>query len=118
MYLIKAEAEARDGLYDDAAQTLYELMQNRDPEYELSTATGEDLIDEIMFHRAVELWGEGFNWIDLKRTGEPLNRQNKGHSEQLAVTLYEEADTDRWIWLIPTDEINANDAISSGDQNP
>jgi len=118
MYLIKAEAEARDGLYDDAAQTLYELMQNRDPEYELSTATGEDLIDEIMFHRAVELWGEGFNWIDLKRTGEPLNRQNKGHSEQLAITLYEEADTDRWIWLIPTDEINANDAISSGDQNP
>jgi len=118
MYLIKAEAEARDGQHGDAAQTLYELMQHRDPEYELSTNTGQELIDEIMFHRRVELWGEGFNWIDLKRTGQPLDRRNKGHSEQLAITLYEEADTDRWLWLIPTDEINANDAISSGDQNP
>lgn len=118
MYLIKAEAEARLGLDAEAAQTLLDLMENRDPEYTLSTNTGEALIDEIMFHRAVELWGEGFGFIDLKRTGSPLDRVDKGHSVGLAAILEYEADGDDWMWLIPTDEINANEAISNADQNP
>ncbi len=118
MYLIKAEAQARLGQDGPAAETLHELIQNRDPEYALSANTGDDLIEEIMFHRAVELWGEGFDFIDLKRTGAPLNRVEKGHSPGLAILMEYPADGIEWMWLIPTDEIDANDAISSGDQNP
>ena len=36
--------------------------------------TGAKLADEIMTHRRIELWGEGFRWFDLKRLGLPLDR--------------------------------------------
>ena len=35
--------------------------------YTLSTKTGENLIEEVMTQRRIELWGEGFRWFDLKR---------------------------------------------------
>ncbi len=49
MYLIEAEALARQGGQDgQAAQVLYDLVITRDPEYQLSTNTGAALIEEIM----------------------------------------------------------------------
>ncbi len=119
MYLAKAEALARDGDNTGAQQALYDYMSNRDPNYSMSTNTGDALIDEIMFHRRIELWGEGFRFHDLKRTGEPLHRTaEQGHNLGLANILEVEPEDPRWLWLIPQDEIDANDAISSGDQNP
>ncbi|MDR1723203.1 MAG: RagB/SusD family nutrient uptake outer membrane protein [Tannerella sp.] len=74
MRLIMAEGYARAGRNSEAAQALYPLAQHRDPEYQLSTNTGADLIDEVMFQRRVELWGEGFRFLDLKRLNMPLDR--------------------------------------------
>jgi hypothetical protein len=74
MMLIEAEGYARAGKYGEAAQALYPLASARDPQYQLSTKTGQELIDEIMFQRSVELWGEGFRWPDLKRLNMPLDR--------------------------------------------
>lgn len=48
--------------------------KNRDASYTLSTNTGQALIDEIMVQRRVELWGEGFRFLDLKRLNLPLDR--------------------------------------------
>jgi hypothetical protein len=39
-----------------------------------SSKTGADLIDEVMFQRRVELWGEGFRWYDMKRLNLDMNR--------------------------------------------
>jgi len=36
----------------------------RDPEYKDLGNTGAKLADEIMTHRRIELWGEGFRWFD------------------------------------------------------
>ncbi|OAV67321.1 SusD family protein [Bacteroidales bacterium Barb6XT] len=74
MILIAAEGYARAGEYQKAAQTLYPLAHHRDPAYQLSAKTGNELIDEIMFQRRIELWGEGFRWLDLKRLNLPLDR--------------------------------------------
>ncbi len=74
MILTKAEAQARQGKYTEAAQTLYPLAHSRDAAYTLSTNTGEDLIEEIMVQRRVELWAEGFRWFDLKRLNLDLDR--------------------------------------------
>ena len=50
--------------------TLFHLKQEmciRDsPEYKDLGNTGAKLADEIMTHRRIELWGEGFSWFDLK----------------------------------------------------
>jgi len=120
MYLIKAEAQARGAGSDaQAAQTLYQLVSQRDPEYVLSTNTGDALKEEIMFHRRVELWGEGFRFIDLKRLGQPLNRIDKGHVASLAQLMELAAGDTRWVWKIPTREFDANDEMNADtDQNP
>lgn len=74
MMLIMAEGYARAGEHAKAADALYPLARHRDPQYVKSTNTGAALIDEVMFQRRVELWGEGFRFHDLKRLDMPLDR--------------------------------------------
>lgn len=118
MYLIEAEGLARAGQYGAAQDALYTLAKKRDDAYVKSTKTGNDLIEEIMVQRRVELWGEGFRFTDLKRLNLPLDRTNSNHTVALAQTLSEPAGDARWQWLIPQSEIDANKAIEPGDQNP
>jgi hypothetical protein len=120
MYLIKAEAQARGAGSDtDAAQSLFQVISKRDPEYVLSTNTGVALQEEIMLHRRIELWGEGFRWIDLKRLGQPLDRIGKGHTESLAQVMEVPVGDNRWVWKIPTAEFDANQQLNPDtDQNP
>jgi hypothetical protein len=117
MFLIEAEARARKGGQDAAARTaLFGLMSNRDPNYVLSTNSGQALIDEIMLHRRVELWGEGFRFTDLKRTNSDLDRTSVPNTNAtFSVTMNVPAGDKLWIWLFPQDEINNNTAII---QNP
>lgn len=117
MFLIEAEARARQGGQEAAARTaLFTLVVNRNPSYVLSVNTGQALIDEIMFHRRVEFWGEGFRFLDLKRLNLPLDRSGiPNHVAALiAVTTIPVGDN-RWEWMFPQDEINTNAAIV---QNP
>ena len=81
MILIEAEGYARSGEYVKAADVLYQLAHQRDPQYILSTNTGEDLIEEIMIQRRIELWGEGFRFFDLKRLNMALDRGPKVRTE-------------------------------------
>lgn len=74
MILIEAEGYARAGKNSEAANALYPLAHHRDSEYVLSTKTGDALIDEVMFQRRIELWGEGFRFLDLKRLNMALDR--------------------------------------------
>lgn len=74
MYLIMAEGYARGQKEGDARNALLVLAKDRDPAYTLSTLSGDQLTDEIMFQRRVELWGEGFRFLDLKRLNMPLDR--------------------------------------------
>ncbi|RYY69936.1 MAG: RagB/SusD family nutrient uptake outer membrane protein [Chitinophagaceae bacterium] len=106
MYLIEAEALARQGGQDAAAQqALFTLANQRDPNYVLSTNAGQALIDEIMMQRRVELWGEGFRFYDLKRTNTPLDRTGGNHNNTLAQKMVEPAGTLNWQLLIPRTEI-------------
>lgn len=106
MYLIEAEALARLGRDGEAAAVLYDLAVNRDEEYELSSNTGEDLIEEILIQRRVELWGEGFRFYDLKRLNLPLDRTGANHNATLAAKLQEPAGSKEWQFLIPQQEID------------
>lgn len=81
MMLIEAEGYARGGKEEQAAEALYPLAHHRDANYELSTKKGEALIDEVMFQRRIELWGEGFRFLDLKRLNMPLDRGPKTREE-------------------------------------
>jgi len=116
MYLIEAEAEARQGHDALAAAALYPMAVARDPSYTLSTNTGQDLIDEIMIQRRVELWGEGQRFFDLKRLNLPLDRNGGNHSSSINGSLMDvPAGDTRWTSLIPQDEMDANPNMVQND---
>ncbi|MDX1938006.1 MAG: RagB/SusD family nutrient uptake outer membrane protein [Flavihumibacter sp.] len=115
MYLIEAEAKARNNDEAGARTALFTLVSNRNPSYVLSTNTGQALIDEIMLHRRVELWGEGFRFLDLKRLNQPLNRNGSNHTLALANIFDMPAGDKAWEFLIPRAELNANPKVV---QNP
>ncbi|NBA88354.1 RagB/SusD family nutrient uptake outer membrane protein [Emticicia sp. CRIBPO] len=117
MYLIEAEALARQAKDAEAADVLFVLANNRDPKYTKSTNTGSALIDEIMIQRRVELWGEGFRFYDLKRTNSPLNRNGGNHSATFTNGVMDvPAGDKRWQFLIPQAEINNTNGVVV--QNP
>ncbi|MCL7753571.1 RagB/SusD family nutrient uptake outer membrane protein [Polaribacter sp. Z022] len=120
MYLIEAEANANEGLDVPAAAALYKLVSDRDPSYTLSSNTGSALMDEIRLHRRIELWGEGFGLLDMKRWGVGLIRDFPGttHLDIPSVFYNIPAGDFRFTFQLPLDEINLNDAITEDDQNP
>ncbi len=114
MYLIEAEAKARLGKTAEAAAALYAIAKKRDASYVLSTATGNNLISEILIQRRVELWGEGFRFYDLKRLNQPLNR-----SRHTFLPTYQKsvpAGDIKWQFAIPQAEIDATSGVIK--QNP
>ena len=116
MYLIEAEARARQGQNAAAQAALFTLAKNRNPAYTQSTATGQLLIDEIMFNRRIELWGEGFRFTDLKRTNAPMDRAGiPNHLIALTQVTTIPAGDVKWEFLFPQDEVNTNLALV---QNP
>jgi len=115
MFLIEAEALARDGQEGPSKAVFTTFMQNRVPGYVTSTATGQAYIDEIMNSRRVELWGEGFRFLDLKRLNLPLNRNGANHNQALALVMNVAAGSNDWQYVIPQSELNANKLVI---QNP
>lgn len=115
MYLIEAEAKARLG-EADAATILFDFVKKRNPSYVLSTKAGQALVDEIVFQRRIELWGEGFRFFDLKRTNSDLDRTGANHNTTYTGGVLSVPAADkRWQWLIPRAEINANPLIKQNE---
>ncbi|MGE4334034.1 MAG: RagB/SusD family nutrient uptake outer membrane protein [Macellibacteroides sp.] len=115
MYLIKAEALARSGQVEEAQNTFTKFAITRDPSYVASSTTKEQLAEEIMIHRRVELWGEGFRFTDLKRLNLPLDRTGSNHEAAIAIKLSEPAGSKEWQYMIPQDELNANPLMTQNE---
>lgn len=116
MYLIAAEAYSLMGntQTDNAKNTLYTLAINRDPNYTLSENTAGALTIDIRNQRRIELWGEGFGFLDEKRintTSVPFSRGNlntTGYNSLYGNLNETVPPTDaRWQFLIPQREIDA-----------
>lgn len=117
MYLIEAEALARQGKNTESQDVLFLLANNRNPQYVKSTKTGTDLVNEILLQRRIELWGEGFRFLDLKRLNAKLDRNGSNHNTALAVVMSVDPGDILWEFLIPKAELDANPAIKDF-QNP
>ncbi len=133
MILIKAEAECHQAKYSEARTTIAELGSKRDSEfadrleartdaktYNMdSNAALVTLMDEILFQRRVELWGEAGRIFDLQRLGMGYNRTytDSNHTQKLA-TKNTNAGSDLFILPLPQSELDGNENINAGDQNP
>ena len=86
MYFIEAEAAA----HQDAARGK-ELLTNfmttyRDASYQTKKTEKDDVVEEIVFQKRVELWGEGQTFFDIKRLNYSVTRGYPGTNwnDQLA----------------------------------
>lgn len=111
LYYIEAEALARSGNEGAAKQVLYDITITRDPSYVLSTKTGAALINEIIFQKRIELWGEGYAWFDMKRLGVALNRDYVGSNHPAFGKFNIPAGDNKFIFQVPQAEIDANPLI-------
>lgn len=77
MYLIQAEAVAHSNAAEGKS-LLEAFMAFRDPEYTCTATSQAEIVEEIVFQKRVELWGEGQTYFDLKRLGMPVVRFYEG----------------------------------------
>ncbi len=108
MYLIEAEAKAQLG-DASAADVLYELVSQRDASYTKSTATGDDLVEEIFLHKRIELWGEGLSLFDYKRLKKDVIRNYDGSNHRADAMFDIYAGDSRFWYEIPEAETDSND---------
>lgn len=112
MFLIEAEADYYLNDEDAARKALIALIKDsgRDDSYHC-TKTGNDLLEEIKLYRAIELWGEGFDWFDMKRWGDTIKRnsfdQGGNFTKSTSFTVLPD-ENNGWRWMIPALETDYN----------
>jgi len=135
MVLVKAEALAHAGKFDEAKTTLESLMKLRNPSGyadQLASLTNSaaisftsfgattTLMDMILLQRRIELWGESERIFDILRqkTGFDRNAPNSNHSQKLNFDT-RQPDSKEFILTIPQKEFDGNPNLdATADQNP
>ena len=114
MYLIEAEATAH---YDAATgkSLLQSFMAKRDPAYTVPAAN--DLIDEIIFQKRIEFWGEGVIFYDLKRLNIGMHNGDTGTNAPPMAQLSTVGRAPWWNCVVPLNAVQQNKALS-GKNNP
>ncbi|MBQ8673716.1 MAG: RagB/SusD family nutrient uptake outer membrane protein [Bacteroides sp.] len=114
MILNEAEALAHKGDYTQAATVLKELMSQRDPSWNQTSVSPDD----VYLQRRLELWGEGFSLFDHLRLKKGVERNYEG-TNHLSSALYT-ISADSWYlhFQIPLRELDNSFAINEEDQNP
>jgi len=122
MYLIEAEALARQNQDASARSVLETMVKARYPAYSAAAFSGPALISEILLQRRIELWGEGFSLIDIKRIKLGLNRPtgpgNHGSPNFDPSVYILPAGDPKFLMRIPQKELDNNPALTPADQNP
>ena len=122
MILIQAEAKAHLNNGAGAATVLKTLMAQRDPKWNKTSVT----VDDVFLQRRIELWGEGFNFFDFKRLNKVVDRTYAGsnhrtkiyaHHGETIIDKDKYGDNERvakdWTYQIPITEIQENELITS-----
>ena len=109
MYFIEAEAAEHVSAGSGIALLTNFMKQYRDAAYEYK---GSDAIDEIVFQKRVELWGEGQTFFDIKRLNMSVTRGYKGTNWQDSQTKLNTNGRPAWTnYVIVKTEANNNAAL-------
>lgn len=116
MYFIEAEAAAH--LNENSGRDLLvAFMKNyRDPSYSC-TATGQDLINEIVIQKRIEFWGEGTTFFDVKRLNLPVVRGYEGTNFS-ETTRFNTTTRPGWMNFSIVQTEKNNNAALRGFENP
>ncbi len=103
--LLNIEAEAELGNLAGAKTLLTAFVKKRNPDF-VAPDGKDELIKEIRFQRRIELWGEGTNWLDMKRWKLTIDRTGAGtnHWTKKKISTI----SNKYYHKIPQSEIEAN----------
>ncbi len=119
-HLTMAEALAHKG--DAKAVTvLNDFMKTRQPDYNYTFTSQAELIEEIIYQKRVEFWGEGLEYLDNRRLNIPVDRTDEtwgqANNHFSGAKLYADQEDRCFAYQIPIDEIENNPMIAETDQN-
>lgn len=114
MYFIDIEATFHTDGYDAAWTKLGAFMANRDSAYILKT---NDMLDEIIFQKSMEFWGEGVIMYDMKRLDMGVDTE-KSQNYAPSARFQSEGRLPWWTYCIPQGETQINLAIDKNNPDP
>ena len=115
MYFIEMEALFHTEGATAAVTKLAEFMENRDSNYVIRT---NDYLDEILYQKHLEFWGEGVAMFDMKRLNIGVNTAYEGTNYDPDRRFIQEGRLPWWTPMIPKGEVDVNKGINEDTQNP
>ena len=116
MYFIRIEAAAQQGNAQAQTMLVDFMQQYRDPDYVVNLS-GDELIDEIVFQKRIELWGEGQTFFDVKRLNMPVTRGYEGTNFSDAARFNTDG-RPAWMNICIVQTEKNNNAALIGFENP
>ena len=116
MYFIEMEAIAHTQGSDAAMFALVDFMRAyRDPGYAYKS---QDVVDEIIFQKGIEFWGEGIKMFDMKRLDKGYKAAYEGTNYYESARFNLKGRAPWWTYCIPKDETDMNKAAAAQGANP
>ena len=119
MLFIEMEAVAQNNLAA-AKELLENFMDMRivDGSYACQADGLESFLQEMLFQKRVEFWGEGVLFFDYKRLGVGITRGYAGTNESAIYALNSEGRSPQWNIVVTNGEFQYNSAIGTSTNNP
>ena len=136
-YFNAAEATLRlNNNEGEARELLKKVMEKRDTSYKADNYSGTSLglttneftgslLENIILQKRIEFWGEFGRVWDVRRLGQGIKRTEEDGFAPSCIKAMNDKGVDLtststwdWVMFIPQAEIEANEDISSEDQNP
>ena len=118
MYFISLECEIRANLAAGKAAFESWMKTYRYPAYRCYANAEEDVIEELIFQKRVEFWGEGLSLFDIKRLDYPVVRYYDGTNFYNDMLLNTERRPAWMNYVITRQEIDSNTGIPKALNNP
>ena len=112
MYFIKAEAALHAKGVGAAKSELESIVRTRNAGYTCDKSSEADVLEELIFQKDIEFWGEGVNYFDDKRLERGLYRAYYGTSVTRVQQLINcDGVFPGWTPGFPQAEMNGNQAL-------
>lgn len=112
MYLIEAEAVAHNNPAQGVELLNTFMKTYRDANYNCTLTTKDEVVQEVILQKRIELWGEGRSFFDIKRLNMSVTRSYSGTNVPESVQ-YNTTGRPAWMNLVlPKSESTINIAVT------
>lgn len=118
MYFIAAEAAAHANPADGVAKLENFMKTYRFNTYKCYASSEEDVIDEIILQKRIELWGEGQTYFDVKRRDMSVTRGYDGTNFNPGADTYNTEGRPGWMNFVITATETENNRAIDGFNSP